>query len=884
MRARSIPTPLIVMVLLLAVPAAWGQTVTVRDVHPRLVFTPDGSNGTRTYQDVRNVVNANGGSNPWRSEFNYWLTGTGYNNDPIHEASRYVATGSLSRAENALNLMVSGGLSYSDTENFAEQGLQWALAYDWIYSAWQGTTPPANLSGKLATIESKLASWVDSALDDLDTNGPSLWHGRAAVGAAAWIAALALPAGNSTYDTLRNRAWNHWGQTLKACDVIGGWDEGPTYWTNNRAVNFPLAVMSYTSAVTASPSLPVADPMDALRSFGYWQAYTERGDGSFNRYGDVAGAVTITNGTPGRSLDLYAMATGEPALAAWAQLVRDRYDSTPYHSYYAWMAPVGYDPNQPKPAGYDPADPGACLNDALPRAMVFGEDGLGQVVMKQGWDVGDTQISFKAGDYLAHHGHQDQGTFTMFKHSKLVINSGGYGGDYQGVHRLNYYVRTVSANSILIQRPDETWNALGVPPAGGYLNDGGQRLINQTGSVLPSYEYWVANKTSGKNYETGDITAFDNVDGDYSYVASNITRAYNSTLYDSQGQGGKVSLVTRQMVYLQDQDVLIVFDRVNSTDPAYKKKWLLHTPNKFIGGTESLAAGSSFSNGIIEVDGNTIAGDTMTMTNGSGKLFLQVLAPADYTVNKVGGTSWRYYVETDGNDADGYDGANQDGYTEQSYHDYGNWRIEISPKDPSNFDTFLNVLSPRASTTGSVAAGRVLEADAAATVMALGGRVIGFGTYGRLYSPFRYTLDRPGAYDHLLTDLGPGLFHRIDAGAAEMAYFANDEGVLTFGTDGVGGLDVTVTPMAAPRMGDANLDGQVGIADLSALADHYGLEGADWMRGDFTRDGLVGIADLSALADNYGSGSPVPEPGVLAMIGAGAAVLAGRRRKGRKGR
>jgi len=871
-----------VVVVVSVASASWGQTITVRDVHPRLVFTPDGANGTRTYQDVRDVVNANGGNNPWRSEFNYWLTGTGYSSDPIHEASRYVAGAGLSHAENALNLMNSGSLSYTGTEG-CETGFQWALAYDWIHDAWEGTTPPANLSGKLATIESKLYNWVDDALDDLDGNGPSLWHGRAALGAAAWMGALALPAGNGSYDTLRTRAWGHWGQTLKACDAIGGWDEGPTYWINNRAINFPLAAMSYNSAVTSSPSLPVADPMDALKSFGYWQAYTERGDGSFNRYGDVSSAVTITNGTPGRSLDLYAMATGEPALAAWAQLVRGRYDSTPYYSYYAWMAPVGYDPDQPKPAGYNPADPGACLDETLPQAMVFGADGLGQVVIKQGWEPGDTQISFKAGDYLAHHGHQDQGTFTMFKNTKLVINSGGY-GDYTGVHRLNYYVRTVSANSILIQRPDETWSARGVAPPGGYVNDGGQRLINQTGSVLPSYEYWLANKTAGKNYETGDITAFDNVDGDYSYVASNITRAYNSTLYDSQGQGGKVSLVTRQMLYLADQDVLIVFDRVNSTHPAYKKKWLLHTPNKFVGGAETLAAGSNFYNGIMEVDGDTISGDTMTMTNGSGKLFLQVLAPADYTVNKVGGTNWRYYVETDGDDSDGYDGANQDGYAERSWHDYGNWRIEISPKDPANFDTFLNVLTPRGSSVGSVAAGRVLDSDAAATVMALGDRVIGFGTNGWLYSSFDYTVDQAGAYKHLLTDLGPGLFYGVDAGPTEMAYFANDQGVLAFATDGGAGLDVTVAPLPIPRMADANLDGQVGIADLSAVADNYGMNGADWIRGDFNGDRVVGIADLSALADHYGEGQgqSVPEPTAVAVLGAGAAVLLGAMRRRRR--
>ncbi|HET6428862.1 MAG TPA: PEP-CTERM sorting domain-containing protein [Phycisphaerae bacterium] len=76
--------------------------------------------------------------------------------------------------------------------------------------------------------------------------------------------------------------------------------------------------------------------------------------------------------------------------------------------------------------------------------------------------------------------------------------------------------------------------------------------------------------------------------------------------------------------------------------------------------------------------------------------------------------------------------------------------------------------------------------------------------------------------------------------------------------------------------GDANLDGKVGLIDLTILADGYGLEaGADWGRGDFNGDGVVGIADLVVLADNYGAATQpagaaaVPEPSTLAALSAG---------------
>jgi len=78
-------------------------------------------------------------------------------------------------------------------------------------------------------------------------------------------------------------------------------------------------------------------------------------------------------------------------------------------------------------------------------------------------------------------------------------------------------------------------------------------------------------------------------------------------------------------------------------------------------------------------------------------------------------------------------------------------------------------------------------------------------------------------------------------------------GLLDGNGDGTGGDDWVSAPILVAPYGDANLDGRVGIADLSALADNYGVEsGTTWAMGDFNGDGKVGIADLAALADHYG--------------------------------
>jgi hypothetical protein len=77
--------------------------------------------------------------------------------------------------------------------------------------------------------------------------------------------------------------------------------------------------------------------------------------------------------------------------------------------------------------------------------------------------------------------------------------------------------------------------------------------------------------------------------------------------------------------------------------------------------------------------------------------------------------------------------------------------------------------------------------------------------------------------------------------------------------------------------GDSDLDGDVDLSDLGALATSYGLaNGGLWTTGDFDLDGDVDLADLSVLAANYGAGLAeayaafqtlaVPEPSALCAL------------------
>jgi len=59
--------------------------------------------------------------------------------------------------------------------------------------------------------------------------------------------------------------------------------------------------------------------------------------------------------------------------------------------------------------------------------------------------------------------------------------------------------------------------------------------------------------------------------------------------------------------------------------------------------------------------------------------------------------------------------------------------------------------------------------------------------------------------------------------------------------------------------GDANLDGVVDFADLTAIAQHYGDAG-DWAQGDFNGDGMIDFADLTVVAQKYGQVLPADTP------------------------
>ena len=280
----------------------------------------------------------------------------------------------------------------------------------------------------------------------------------------------------------------------------------------------------------------------------------------------------------------------------------------------------------------------------LPLTKCWGRRGVGYVQMRSGWGENDTIIEFKCGDYFWSHQSHNQNSFTIYRKGRLAIQSGIYAGKYFGPYMLNYYRPTVSSNTVQVIQPGEkTWippkaakNHGSITDGDGYFPEfGGQRscyVFPGLGSAETCFTFdkYLYRKNHDHHFETGNIGAFEVTD-QYSYVSGDATMAYNNPAFCYPGNKPKINLFTRQLAFL-NKKYLVIFDRVNSLDEKYDKRWLLHSigePRLFEQPVEVEYPGHReiYKGGLVRID------------NKEGTLYCQTLFGGDYFIRKVGGSA-----------------------------------------------------------------------------------------------------------------------------------------------------------------------------------------------------------------------------------------------------
>ena len=322
----------------------------------------------------------------------------------------------------------------------------------------------------------------------------------------------------------------------------------------------------------------------------------------------------------------------------------------------------------------------------LPAARHF--ETMGQVVMRSGTGPDDTYALFSCGGLLSQHRHYDALNFVIYHRGFLALDSGTRHDEFRnGQHLANYFAQTAAHNCVVIHQPGE-------PPAG----------------------YWggkVEGNHGGQHQTLGSVVKGFQAHREFVYVAGDATACYRHAGPKlSPPLPQKCSLAARQFVFLLPRH-FVIFDRVTSTDPSYRKEWLVHTAHE------------------PRIEGKTFFAD-----HGQGRLCCRTLLPDDATLTAVGGAGKEFWAA----------GKNWEiaAPTLKPEHRamMGQWRVEVTPEKPRKEDLFLHVIEVGDQTLAATDDAQLIHNEQACGVRlktCTGNWEVTFATQGELAGRLRRT-------------------------------------------------------------------------------------------------------------------------------------------------
>jgi heparin/heparan-sulfate lyase len=438
----------------------------------------------------------------------------------------------------------------------------------------------------------------------------------------------------------------------------GGWGEGHGYCSFTQ-LDWAFEAHAWASA-SGEDIFQLANFFKFLTQ---WRVYERRYDGTQAKFNDSGhareGTIPFPDFVASRWRDRIAQKMAKDVIAAATKNPDD------FATTHLWQAVLWHDP-----------DLATATETSYPETMPLGRHfaGVGHVVSRSGWGPEDVWTVFKSGNAYTPgtHYHADENSFVIDRGGALAIDSGTY--DSESSHYGSYFTRSVAHNTVTVMKPGERF-------ASGPGNDGGQiggmwEQLLKRDSTLDSAQ-WGAHLRAPLKLD--GIVAFE-TNRHFTYSVGDASKAYSKD---------KVSQFTRQFLHLRP-DIIVVFDRVVSTEPDFEKRWLLHT-----------------------MDEPEIRGSTAIATHLRGKLFSQTLLPADARIGKVGGPDKEFFT----------DGQNHPVKRHPKDSESGGWRVEVFPGAPRKEDFFLHFLYVTDSATASAPSATLTDsADRCALKLASGGR------------------------------------------------------------------------------------------------------------------------------------------------------------------
>lgn len=384
----------------------------------------------------------------------------------------------------------------------------------------------------------------------------------------------------------------------------------------------------------------------------------------------------------------------------------------------------------------------------------------GWMIARTGWDKNSVIAEMKINEhFVGNHQHMDGGAFQIYYKGPLAIDAGAYhgtSGGYNSPHNKNFFKRTVAHNSLLVFDPNEkfaSWNYGGTDKTEFADNDGGQRMPGDRWETCRSFADLLSDE-----YTTGRVLAHgiggDYMAPEYSYLSGDITKAYSD----------KVKEVKRSFVFLNLKSekvpaAMVVFDKVVSKNPEFKKHWLLH----------SIEQPQVSENGIII---------KRTKDGDSGMLSNTVLLPAKENLDMqvIGGKGKEFWVN-----GTNYANAPQAGRPDPR-NERGEWRVEVSPSAPANEDYFLNVIQVADNNCNELHKASLLKGENLVGAV-IADRIVTFSKDGEtINGKAEMDVQGNGTFKFVMTDMKPGTWQVKKDGKIFIAYkwVGAEDGVLSF--------------------------------------------------------------------------------------------------------
>jgi len=636
--------------MLLAPATSWSATV--RSDRPRLLLSNGTGPGTSVqvlrdrcatsdYQQRCSQIGAGGGEFPAMNYAANYVV----NQNPAGCAAAYAELQTIATAG-----FGSPGQpdAHSYTSNNGRSMLQFAVVRDWC--------DPVLADGEKQWIEDTMvaaADWYlsDQVSDVFHNDMPNVWN-------AIGLAGLALAGTDHDVEAhgYLSAAEAQWKNVLLPAYGYSGdwWPEGFTYVQG--AVGSMIWFATAWTIGTDEDLYAWADANANHLFDGYilFHAYAMRPDYHYVYFGDTGTNKNFIELFSRYLVDMLTQGTGS-ALGQGLSIEIGA-ASQPWYDYSGadgFLAAIFYDKNK---------DATALARETLPTARWLGRGSNDVAVLRSGWGPDDTYVWLSCGDYFSAHQHLEVGAFQIVRHAPLTVSTGCY-DSFDSPHWANYYSQhSTHANVLAIYEPNELFPTLQTVSQGQpNVNDGGQRAmrmdVDGTHFNAPDLATQLAQKTDVPYKDTGEIRSFESADC-HDYVACDATRAYSSPGVTMNGNVPKVSEVTRQFVFLRPS-LLVVFDRVEATDPSYDKRFLLHT-----------------------LTAPDIAENLVTITNGQGRLFAQTLLPAAADIAQKDD----FWV------GEGTGAANYPPSDTSNCEEAGGTRVEVSPQQEQQRDYFLHVL------------------------------------------------------------------------------------------------------------------------------------------------------------------------------------------------